>query len=160
MPNHILVPLDGSSSAEYAIPHAATIAKAFDAEVTLLNVLEQPSASLRMPRADPLDWYHKKSEAETYLSAMKARLEKSHLSVKTVLLEGRATEQIVEMAHKGNVDLVILSSRGGYDANGWAMSSILQQILQQIGTSALIIRTNASTALQPADLHYQRLLVP
>ncbi len=160
MPNHILVPLDGSSSAEYAIPHTAAIAKAFAAEITLLNVLEQPSASLRMPKADPLDWYLKKSEAETYLNAMKARLEKSHLSVKTVLLEGRATEQIVELAHTGNVDLVILSSHGGYDANGWAMSSILQQILQQIGTSALIIRANDSAAIPTTDLHYQRLLVP
>jgi nucleotide-binding universal stress UspA family protein len=160
MPNHILVPLDGSSSAEHAIPHAAAIAKAFDAEITLMNVLEQPYASLRMPKADPLDWYLKRSEAETYLNTMKVRLEKSHLSVKTVLLEGRATEQIVELAHRGNIDLVILSSHSGYDANGWAISSILQQILQQIGTSALIVRANGSPKLQPIDLHYQKILVP
>jgi len=71
-----------------------------------------------MPKADPLDWYLKKTEAETYLSCVKARLEKSHLLVKTVLLEGRATEQIVELARRSKADLLILSSHGGHVANG------------------------------------------
>jgi len=38
---HVLVPLDGSALAEAALPAAAATAKAFDARVTLLHVLEE-----------------------------------------------------------------------------------------------------------------------
>jgi nucleotide-binding universal stress UspA family protein len=151
MLNTVLVPLDGSSLAECVLPHAVAIAKAFDAQITLLNILEQPSESLRMPKADPLDWYLKKTEADIYLSGVKTRLEECSLSVKKMFLEGRATEQIVELAHTSNADLLILSSHGG---------SIVQQILQRIRTSTLIIRTNQPNTVQISDLRYRRLLVP
>jgi nucleotide-binding universal stress UspA family protein len=143
MLNTVLVPLDGSGLTECVLPHAVAIAKAFDAQVTLLNILEQPAESLRMPKADPLDWYLKKTEADIYLSGVKTRLEKYNLSVKEMLLEGRATEQIVELAHTSNADLLILSSHGG---------SIVQQILQRIRTSTLIIRTNQPNTVQISDL--------
>ena len=151
MLNTVLVPLDGSSLAECVLPHAVAIAKAFDAQITLLNILEQPSESLRMPKADPLDWYLKKTEADIYLSGVKTRLEKCSLSVKKMFLEGRATEQIVELAHTSNPDLLILSSHGG---------SNVQQILQRIRTSTLIIRTTEPNTVHISDLRYQRLLVP
>jgi nucleotide-binding universal stress UspA family protein len=151
MLNTVLVPLDGSSLAECVLPHAVAIAKAFDAQVILLNILEQPSESLRMPKADPLDWYLKKTEADIYLSGVKTRLEKCNLSVKKMLLEGRATEQIVELAHTSKADLLILSSHGG---------SNVQQILQRIRTSTLIIRTIEPNTAHISDLRYQRLLVP
>ena len=151
MLNTVLVPLDGSSLAECVLPHAVAIAKAFDAQITLLNILEQPSESLRMPKADPLDWYLKKTEADIYLSGVKTRLEECSLSVKKMFLEGRATEQIVELAHTSNADLLILSSHGG---------SNVQQILQRIRTSTLIIRTTQPNTVHISDLRYQRLLVP
>ena len=147
----VLVPLDGSGLAECVLPHTIAIAKAFDAGVTLVNVLEQPSESLRLPKADPLDWHLKKMEAYTYLGNVKTRLEKCGLQVNHVLLEGRATEQIVEMSHTSKADLLILSSHGG---------SNVQQILQRTRTSTLIIRANQSDTTQINDLRYQRLLVP
>jgi nucleotide-binding universal stress UspA family protein len=151
MLNTVLVPLDGSRLAECVLPHAVAIAKAFDARAILLNILEQPSESLRMPKADPLDWYLKKTEADTYLSVVKTRLEECDLAVEKRLIEGRAAEQIVELAHTNIADLLILSSHDG---------SIIQQILQRIRTSTLIIRTNQPNTAQISDLRYRRLLVP
>ena len=37
----ILVPLDGSKLAECVLPHAAAFARCFDAEITLLRILEK-----------------------------------------------------------------------------------------------------------------------
>src|SRR5260221_12070029 len=148
MLNNVLVPLDGSPLAECVLPHVVAIAKAFDSEITLLNVLEQPSESLRMPKADPLDWYLKKTEAEAYLNTVKARLEKSDVSDKKKLIEGRATEQIVDYAYSRNADLVILSNCGEQDANRWSMSSIVNKIIQRIWTSTLILRTAKHQATQ------------
>ena len=86
MLDHILVPLDGSTLAECVLPHAVAIAKAFHAQITLLHVLEQPSASLQLPKADPLDWYLKKSAAALYLDTVQSRLQAEQLSVQTALL--------------------------------------------------------------------------
>jgi nucleotide-binding universal stress UspA family protein len=104
-----------------------------------------------MPKADPLDWYLKKTEADTYLSVVKTHLEECDLAVEKMLIEGRAAEQIVELAHTNIADLLILSSHGG---------SVIQQILQRIRTSTLIIRTNLPSSTQISDLRYRRLLVP
>jgi nucleotide-binding universal stress UspA family protein len=163
MLDQVLVPLDGSPLAECVLPHAIAIAKAFGAQITLVHVLEQPSASLRLPKADPLDWYLKKSAANQYLSAVKAHLEASNLSVQIILLEGRAAEQIVELAHANKVDLLILSGYGETGVNGGSesgISNIVQQILQRLRTSTLIIRTNQPTSVQTDDFRYRRLLVP
>src|SRR5688572_29371113 len=160
MLDHILVPLDGSPLAECVLPHAIAIAKAFNAHITLVQVLEQPPASLRLPKADPLDWYLEKSAAALYLENMQSRLEKSHVSVQTVLLEGNAVERIVELAHTSQADLLILSGFGETSANDGGVSSIVQHILQRVRTSTLIIRTSQPATVVTDDLRYQRLLVP
>ena len=162
MLDSILVPLDGTPHAECVLPHAVAIAKAFDAQITLVHILEQPSPSLRLPKADPLDWYLKKSTANLYLNTVKARLEEVHLSVQTMLLEGDAVEKIVELAHSNSTqaDLLILSGYGESGINGGGVSSIVQQILQRALTSTLIIRTSQPIADLNIDLRYQRLLVP
>lgn len=163
MLDHILVPLDGSPLAECVLPHVITLAKTFDAQVTLVHVLEQPSASLRLPKADPLDWYLQKSTARVYLDTVQARLEEHNLFIQTALLEGRATEQIVELAHARKVDLLILSGYGESGAkvgDESGISSVVHHILQRVRISTLIIRTSQPVAAQTDNLRYQRLLVP
>ena len=160
MLDSILVPLDGTPHAECVLPHAVAIAKAFDAQITLMHILEQPSPSLQLPKADPLDWYLKKSAANLYLDTVKARLEAVHLSARTMLLEGDAAEKIVELAHSTQADLLILSGYGESGIKGGGVSSIAQHILQRVRTSTLIIRTSQPMADLNNDLRYQRLLVP
>ncbi len=159
MLKRILVPLDGSPLAECVLPHAMAIAKAFNAQITLVNILEQPPASLRLPKADPLDWYLKKSAANLYLDTMKSRLEEHHLSVHTLLREGSAAEEIVELAYSTQADLLILSGYGETKVTSGGVSSIVQHILQRVRTSALIIRTSQPVTPFTADLRYQKLLV-
>jgi nucleotide-binding universal stress UspA family protein len=158
--DNILVPLDGSAYAECVLPHAIALAKVFDASVTLVHILDQPSASLRLPNADPIDWYLKKLAAAQYLEIVKARLEENGLRVKTLLLEGRVTEQIVTLAHMSQPDLLLLSGYGETGKHGGFVSSVTQQILQYIQISTLIVREDLSAGLPADGIHYQRVLVP
>ena len=160
MLDHILVPLDGSLLAEGVLPHVIAIAKAFNAQIMLVHVLEQPSASLQLPKADPLDWYLKKSAAALYLDTVQSRLEGDQLSVQTALLEGGAAEKIVELAQSAQTDLLILSGYGESGGSDGGISNTVQQILQRVRTSTLIIRTSTSMPACTDDLRYQRLLVP
>jgi len=54
-------------------------------------LIEYLGATIRIPahaKGRSADWYLKKTEAEAYLNTVKARLEKSGVSVKTKLIEG------------------------------------------------------------------------
>jgi nucleotide-binding universal stress UspA family protein len=161
MIKNLLVPLDGSSLDEYVLPHAVAMAKAFDAQIYLLKVLEQPTASLRMPNVDPLDWHLKKMEANAYLATLKDRLDAiSQLTVTTALVEGRAADQIVGFAQTHEVDLLILNSHIENETNGWAVSSPVQLILQRLRLSALIVPEHHSPDPESLELQYEHLIVP
>lgn len=158
--DRVLVPVNGSSVAECVLPHATALAKAFNSQITLVHVLEQPTGSLGLPKADPLDWYLKKSEANLYLENLKSRLEEQGVSSETLLLEGRASEQIIEMANTNKVDLLILSGCGDSDSNKQSLSSTVLKILQDVRTSILLVRTSQPTITEINDVTYQRVLVP
>jgi nucleotide-binding universal stress UspA family protein len=160
MLDRLLVPLDGSPLAECVLPHAIVIAKAFNAQITLAHILEQPPASLQLPKADPLDWYLKRSAANLYLDTVQARLEAEHLSVQTMVIGGDAAEKIVDLTRSTQADLLILSGFGETDVNGGGVSSLAQHILQRVRISTLIIRTNPLGTASTDDLRYQKLLIP
>lgn len=160
MINHILVPMDGSSLAECVLPHAVAIARAFEARVTLLQVLDQVDVTTRAQPVDPLNWHIKKAEAGSYLSGLATRLEEQGLLVEHVLLEGQAAEQIIEFAHTHNVGLLVLSSHGRSGLSGWNVSSTVQKVIMGARISVMIIR---AYQLESADLSgpaYERLMVP
>ena len=53
--DNILVPLDRSVLAECVVPHAVAIARAFQSQVTLLNVLERDTRLDCTYGVDPLE---------------------------------------------------------------------------------------------------------
>ena len=71
--NRILVPLDGSTLAERAIPHAEQFARIFGASIILLQVLEPTSYHENPKAVDPLSWQIRKAEADVYMQGIAAR---------------------------------------------------------------------------------------
>ena len=72
--NRILVPLDGSTLAERAIPHAEQFARIFGSTIILLQVLEPSSYQGNPNPVDPLSWQIRKTEADMYLQSVVARI--------------------------------------------------------------------------------------
>jgi nucleotide-binding universal stress UspA family protein len=152
--------MDGSSLAECVLPHAVSVARAFDARVTLLQVLDQTYLSEPTRPVDPLDWHIKKAESISYLNGLTAHLEEQGLSVDTVLLEGQAAEQIVEFANTRGVDLLLLSSHGRSGLSGWNVSSTVQKVIMAVRTSIMIIRAYQLETADLTGVRYERILVP
>ena len=84
----ILVPLDGSQLAECVLPHSVAIASPFDAEITLLRMLEKNQAGASAPLFDLLNWQINKTKATLYLEKTKARLQESKVRARATVLEG------------------------------------------------------------------------
>jgi nucleotide-binding universal stress UspA family protein len=157
---HILIPLDGSPLAECVLPHVVAVARAFEAQVTVLQVLERPPVVGPTRSVDPLGWTMVKSEAEAYLNGVVLRLQEVDLRVDSVLLEGNAAESVIQFAHDNVVDLIMLSSHGRSGLSGWNVSSVVQKILVRSYLPTMIIRAYQPTSPELTGLRYRRILVP
>jgi nucleotide-binding universal stress UspA family protein len=159
----ILVPLDGSQLAECVLPHAAAFARCFDAEITLLRILEKNQTGVSAQLFDLLNWQIQKTKASIYLEEIKGRLKESNIRVQTVILEGLVAEGINEYAHNQDMKLIILSSHGRHGLTRWGISSITQKTIMSAPTSVLIVRAhqqNVPAGELPIIPLYQRILVP
>lgn len=156
----ILVPLDGSPLAECVLPHVVALARAFNSQVILLQVLEPLHGSALAQAVDPLEWQYVKAEAEAYLNGIAARLEDFGLKVQRTLKEGIAAEHIIEFAHRNGIDLIVLSSNGRSGLSDWNISIVVQKIVLWAYTSILIVRAHLSADKELANLGYQHILVP
>lgn len=170
--NRILVPLDGSTLAERAIPHAELFARIFQSDIIFLQVLDpafsQPDSSV----CDPLKWQIIKTEAEIYLQGITDQIhknlgEKSMISgdkekkrVEYCIREGRIAENIVDFAHSENIDLIIISTHGAGGFSRWNMNSITQKVVSMIYLPVLIVRSFDLPQMNESSIQYNRIMLP
>jgi len=159
----ILVPLDGSQLADCVLPHVVAIARPFDAEITLLRILEKNHTGTSAQLFDLLNWQINKTKSALYLDKIQARLQKSNVRIRTEVLEGLIAEGIAEYAQNQGMKLIILSSHGRHGLTQWGISSITQKIVLSAQTSLLIVRAHQyvghSDELTEAPA-YRHILVP
>lgn len=159
----ILVPLDGSQLAECVLPHTLAVAHAFDAEITLLRILEKNQAGVSAQFFDLLNWQINKTKALLYLETIRARFQTSGIQAETMVLEGLVAEGITEYVQNQGMKLIILSSHGRHGLTQWGISSITQKIILSAQTSLLIIRADqryTQAGESSENPIYQRILVP
>jgi nucleotide-binding universal stress UspA family protein len=159
----ILVPLDGSQMADCVMPHVAAIASPFNAEVTLLRILEKNQMVSSTQLFDLLNWQINKTRAALYLEKIKDLFQGFGIQAKAVVLEGLVAEGIAEYAQQQRMKLIVLSSHGRGGLTQWGISSITQKIVLIAQTSLLIVRAHQygiySDKLSIAPL-YKNILVP
>jgi nucleotide-binding universal stress UspA family protein len=158
----ILVPLDGSLLAECVIPHVIAVARAFDAKVTLLRVLDKRQAAESPQLFDLLNWQIAKTDAKLYLEKIASRLNESGVQAREVVLEGLAAESIAEFAQSQKMKLIILSSHGHAGLSQWGISSVTQKIIYSAPTSVMLIRARQPVTgeLTLREIPYQQIMVP
>ncbi|MDA0735019.1 MAG: universal stress protein [Chloroflexi bacterium] len=103
MYKRILVPLDGSETAEQALPYAQLVARPLLAKIELLRVFSTPPSELSDPaRGVYMDQVSDtfKNLAEDYLNEKAANLKEAGFSVATNVLEGDAASIIVDETEK------------------------------------------------------------
>ncbi|MBI9049054.1 MAG: universal stress protein [Anaerolineaceae bacterium] len=161
MINHILVPIDGSKLAECVLPHAISFAKAFNAKITLLRVLD-PEGNIDGKRTPikTFDWRMHQTEAENYLVAVQKQLQKLDIEVNFLVLEGSISDRIIDYVNQNKVDFVILSSHGQSGHSGWNVSSNVQRILINVFKPILIIRATLSETGSNAAYQYKKIVIP
>jgi nucleotide-binding universal stress UspA family protein len=156
----ILLPLDSSKLAECVLPHLVAIARICEPEVQLLRVSEPFGVTARLRMIDPVDWQIRKAESASYLSGIAERLQNAGLQVSTHIFDGRPAEQIIEVAHSWNADLILMSSHGQSGLSPWNVSSVVQQVILRAHRSLMIIRAYQPVTVDLTGLHYRKIFLP
>jgi nucleotide-binding universal stress UspA family protein len=153
---HLLVPLDGSSLAETALPEAAYLSKALNASVTLVHIIERNA-----PKEIHSDRHLTESdEAFGYLEEIAEKSFPNKSDVKThvhTTQESNVARSIVEHAQEFIPDLVILCSHGRGGMRDVLLGSIAQQVIALGETPVLLIRPGESPI---SSIPIQKILLP
>lgn len=148
MYRQILVPLDGSELAEGAIPHAAELAKAFEARVTLLSVIEAVAVYPQPGVVGPvvsvsMDVQDEVAEVTEYLDKVADKLRQDGIDVLRVVREGDAAAQICDYAKLNRVDMIIMSTHGRSGIQRLVYGSVAEHVLHHATVPVLLVRVAA-----------------
>ncbi len=136
---HILVPLDGSALAESALPAAAYLAQALDANVTLLHMIERDAPQ------EIHGQHHltNTEEAQAYLQNTAQRAfppgARVQIHVHTAAVEDVA-RSIVDHTSELDPDLIIMCTHGRGGVRDLLAGSIAHQVISTGKTPVLLIR--------------------
>ena len=138
----ILVPLDGSPSAEKALGEAEKLAKTFDSEILLFQVVHfmpiYGSPELVAPLV--VDERHKEF-AEKYLAKVAKELEAKGLKAKAIVKTGQQVAgEIIDFAKENRADLIVMCTRGRSGISRWVLGSTAHKVLIRAETPILLLR--------------------
>jgi len=119
MISKILVPTDGSKTAQKAARYAVALAKQLKALVIVLSVIDRrpfigqtiPAAETARHVIEPIEDYLREA-AEGYAGEIKKLCKKAGVQSKTVITAGHPVEEIVKEAEKSRAGLIVLGSHG------------------------------------------------
>ena len=151
MYQRILVPLDGSKQAESVLSLAGKLARIYNAEITLLRVVEYPFEiySNCQPNGlhDPIPANEKLQaekdafcrNAEDYLKQLASMMGTTVSQVSIEVQECPVIDAILGTIEKSRIDLIVMSTVG-QDDNPWMMGAIANRILREASVPVILIR--------------------
>jgi nucleotide-binding universal stress UspA family protein len=149
-PRHVLITLDGSMLAEEVLLPALSLARCFEADVTLLRVVPDVGGS----DLQALDTYERGlgrrfieqsfDEARAYLALLAETHASANPRLITAVRTGPAAEVILEYADGHDVDLVAMTTHGRTGLRRWIYGSVTHKVLSQLPVSMFISRSHAA----------------
>lgn len=144
MYKRILVPMDGSSLAEAVLPHVQPLAKSFNTEIVLLQVMVEPADAFAVPSSPlspPRSVQKTYTKMKNYLKKVCANLEKEGVNVTFLIRSGGVTDTILEMADIMQADLIAMSTHGHSPTRLFLLGSVTYQVVRHSPIPVLVIRS-------------------
>jgi len=137
----ILVPLDGSDLAKNALTQAEQLAKTFDAEIILFQVVPFMPIYGSPELVTPLIVDEKQKEAaEKYLNNLAEELKKRSLKVTAMVRTGQQVAvEIIDFAKESRADLIVMCTHGRSGITRWVLGSVAHKVLTRAETPILLI---------------------
>jgi nucleotide-binding universal stress UspA family protein len=141
----ILVPLDGSELAKKGLEEAEKLAKFFESEIILFQVVPFLPIYGSPELVTPLIVDEKQKEfAERYLADLAEELKKKGLQAKYMVKTGQQVAvEIIDYAKESGVDLIVMCTHGRSGITRWVLGSVALKVLTRAETPILLIRSKS-----------------
>lgn len=150
MLDKVLLPTDGSETADKAIAFAARLLGDTSCKVTLLSVVEEPVYSafwsdgliapeVLMPPPDELREELDK-RAEEMLAESAKPLRDAGLEVQPMIRFGNSAAEVLQEAEEAGYDMIVMGSHGRGALGGFLLGSVSNRVAHHAKCPVLIVR--------------------
>lgn len=155
----ILVPLDGSQTAESILAQVRKLLFHADAEVLLVRAVTVPTG-VEGQTVEMMELL--RAQAAKYLAEVAARLSDQGARVRTILRTGEPADVILDAAEEEKVSLIAMTTHGRSGLTRWALGSVAEKVLRASPAPVLAVRSFGEGG-EPApaeELRIKKMLVP
>jgi nucleotide-binding universal stress UspA family protein len=167
----ILVPLDGSRLAEWALPSAISIARRRAAQLELVTIervrpaavsamdglaLSEGTSAGRLARVDT---------SNDYLAEIARRIKKTYpaTAVRLAIRVGleRVPDQLVQYAHDSDIDLIVMATHGHSRLKRLWLGSVADAVAHHSRIATLLVRPKHEADVDlKTELRFHNILIP
>lgn len=162
----ILVPLDGSTRAEQALPIAARLAHVSSGTIVLLRAVNLPNQFVSYVALEPITTQDvidtQLEEAKNYLDKLTRLNDLINVHTETEVIVGQPAIHILSVVDARTIDLIVMSSHGYTGMTRWILGSVAEKVARYAPVPVLILHegTPLRADLHPNDGGSLRVLVP
>jgi len=160
----IVVPVDGSRRADWALCLAACIARNQGSELVLVHVVAVPEAPARLPPQPLEDRLRRqlvklsRTAAEQYLDEMQGLFQGSDLAIRwKVVVAPRVPDALLRTARIERAGLVVMSAHGASDEMPWPYGSVAAGLLSHCDRPLLVFQDRPPARRRPDAVGAERL---
>lgn len=137
----ILVPTDGSDYSIRAVEYGISVAKAHEAEVVFVFVVDELVID-QFPQGAKRDAVEVdlKTDGRRFLNYAIGLADKEGVKSTSMLLKGRPFEQIVNSTKSFDIDLVVMGTYGRRGAERILIGSVAERVIEYSACPVLVVK--------------------
>ena len=141
----VMVPTDFSDSARLALTYGTSFAREYEAELLLLHVVESVAAPYAsdlfpVPMAEVFQELSQFARGELEKLADEARGRGAR--VRTLVVQGKPSQEIVRVAHEETIDMIVLGAHGKGVLDQALFGSTTERVVRKAPCPVLTVRVS------------------
>jgi nucleotide-binding universal stress UspA family protein len=151
---NILVPLDGSDTAEVVLDSAKELGKGLGAHLTLVRVVDIAALTRSIvPASNDMGGVTGEiqeiidetiaaelKEAEDYLAVLGKQCEADGIQISTQVRQGVAGDELLEAIEEEHIDVAAIATHGRSGISRTIFGSVADQLIRESGKPVLVIK--------------------
>ena len=140
----ILVPLDGSTSAETVLPYVENLARRLSLEIILIEAVKifnvyTPYSGAKLYNGDDHIAAEVEDDAEDYLNGVATRLRNKGLGVRCQVVRGPPGATIIEAAQAMPDNLIAMTTHGRSGFRRLMLGSVTEAVIRSSGDPVVVV---------------------
>lgn len=143
-----LVPIDFSASSEAALAYAIDLSERLGGELILLHAVAPAVTPVidAILISTPHALVERFTKAGEHLEALRQRVARPGVSMRTMVVQGASAEEIVRVAEAEGCDLIVMGTHGRTGLPRAALGSVATRVLRTATVPVLTVRADRKTA--------------